>query len=225
MIVQGKESTFGEPVPRSAGCEGSQKVIAVYGPDGEIITMSNLPKGLHSVWRWKNKAMILAAVHGGLVTMEEVARCYGFTKKELMEWAARVRTQGFSGLRVDALDNEPTEGYYFTKKGGFRPKRATLSGFHTARGLDIDFAKGLVWVHGGMVHLTGNELAIVDLLVAAEGAVVSHQQFFAHLYGDSPRPSHKILSVYMVHLRKKLHPVFVVQSVKGRGYHYVKQPL
>ena len=72
-----------------------------------------------------------------------------------------------------------------------------------------------------MVHLTGKEYAILELLVLRKGMVLTKEAFLNHLYGGMDEPEMKIIDVFICKLRKKLAQAGadnLIGTVWGRGY-------
>jgi hypothetical protein len=76
----------------------------VYGPDGEVLTINDLPS-LHGRWTIKRKAQLVAAVEGGLVTLDEVYKRYHLQAEEFLSWQGTLKTDGLPGLRVSKLQH------------------------------------------------------------------------------------------------------------------------
>jgi two-component system, cell cycle response regulator CtrA len=78
-----------------------------------------------------------------------------------------------------------------------------------------------VTVDGNLVHLTGKEYSILELLVLRKGMVLTKEAFLNHLYGGMDEPEMKIIDVFICKLRKKLAQAGVgslIGTVWGRGY-------
>jgi len=78
-----------------------------------------------------------------------------------------------------------------------------------------------VLADGQMVHLTGKEYAILELLVLRKGMVLTKEAFLNHLYGGIDEPEMKIIDVFICKLRKKLAQAGagnLIGTVWGRGY-------
>ena len=78
-----------------------------------------------------------------------------------------------------------------------------------------------VVVDGQVVHLTGKEYAILELLVLRKGMVLTKEAFLNHLYGGMDEPEMKIIDVFICKLRKKLALAgadHLIGTVWGRGY-------
>ncbi len=87
--------------------------------------------------------------------------------------------------------------------------------------LSLDIGAKEVAVQGHMVHLTGKEYAILELLLLRRGTVLSKENFLDHLYGGMDEPDSKIIDVFVCKLRKKLQvagAANVIGTVWGRGY-------
>lgn len=73
---------------------------AVTGPLGEALSRADLPPSNTSRWVVRRKAVVVAAVNGGLLTVAEACQRYGLTLEELASWQRAVEREGMSGLRV-----------------------------------------------------------------------------------------------------------------------------
>ena len=78
----------------------------VVGPLGEPLTAEQLPPPSTSRWVVRRKAEVLAAVNGGLLTIEEACQRYALTIEELSLWEEAVRRSGVRGLRVRHLQRD-----------------------------------------------------------------------------------------------------------------------
>jgi len=72
----------------------------VIGPDGERMTLEDLPAATTRRWVPRRKARVVAAVEGGLITREEAAARYEITDEEYESWRTQLRGYGLRGLRV-----------------------------------------------------------------------------------------------------------------------------
>ncbi|MGH9439458.1 MAG: response regulator transcription factor CtrA [Terriglobia bacterium] len=87
--------------------------------------------------------------------------------------------------------------------------------------LELNFDSKEVSVHGTLIHLTGKEYAILELLALRRGFVLTKEAFLNHLYGGMDEPEMKIVDVFVCKLRKKLAIAGVtdlIGTVWGRGY-------
>lgn len=87
--------------------------------------------------------------------------------------------------------------------------------------LELNFDSKEVSVQGTVVHLTGKEYAILELLALRRGFVLTKEAFLNHLYGGMDEPEMKIVDVFVCKLRKKLANAGVtdlIGTVWGQGY-------
>lgn len=75
----------------------------VVGPYGEVLTLENLPPTNTQRWVVRRKAQLVAAVNGGLLTIEEVCQRYSLTLEEFASWQRAMERVGTKGLRVTRL--------------------------------------------------------------------------------------------------------------------------
>jgi hypothetical protein len=54
-------------------------------------------------WVIRRKAEVLAAVHGGLVSLEDVCRRYMLTVEEFLSWQYSIDRHGLAGLRTTRI--------------------------------------------------------------------------------------------------------------------------
>ncbi len=74
----------------------------VIGPDGGVLTPENLPPNNLTRWVARRKAEVIAAVHGGLLTMPQACQRYRLSLEEFMEWERQYKQAGLEGLRASA---------------------------------------------------------------------------------------------------------------------------
>ena len=77
----------------------------VIGPLGEILTRADLPPADTKRWVIRRKAEVVAAVNGGLLTIDEVLERYSLTLEEFASWQRAVERSGMQGLRVTRLQH------------------------------------------------------------------------------------------------------------------------
>ena len=77
----------------------------VIGPLGEPLTLESLPPPSTTRWVPRRKAEVVAAVHGGLLTIDEVCERYDLTLEEFASWQRGVERSGLQGLRVTRLQH------------------------------------------------------------------------------------------------------------------------
>jgi uncharacterized protein DUF1153 len=83
-----------------------QKIRPAYviGPLGEQLTLDMLPPP-KTRWIIRRKAEVVAAVNGGLISMDEACRRYGITIEELASWQRAMDRSGVPGLRVTRIQH------------------------------------------------------------------------------------------------------------------------
>ena len=79
--------------------EGSRPQ-SVIGPLGQPLTLAMLPPPSTKRWIAHRKAELVAAVEGGLLTIEEVCQRYGIALEEFVSWQRGVERLGMRGLWV-----------------------------------------------------------------------------------------------------------------------------
>jgi len=77
----------------------------VIGPLGEPLTLADLPPPETKRWVVRRKAEVVAAVTGGLLTIDEVLARYNLTIEEFASWQRAVDRSGMKGLRVTRLQD------------------------------------------------------------------------------------------------------------------------
>ena len=75
------------------------KVSYVIGPDGSPMTVASLPAANTTRWVPRRKAEVVAAVRGGLISLEEACSRYSLMVDEFMAWRDNVDRYGLPGLR------------------------------------------------------------------------------------------------------------------------------
>jgi hypothetical protein len=77
----------------------------VIGPLGEPLTLDSLPPPETRRWVVRRKAEVVAAVNGGLLTVDEVCDRYSLTLEEFAGWQRAVDRSGMPGLRVTRIQH------------------------------------------------------------------------------------------------------------------------
>lgn len=77
----------------------------VIGPLGEPLTLKSLPPPSTTRWVVRRKAEVVAAVNGGLLTIEEACERYNLTLEEFAGWQRAVDRSGMQGLRVTRIQH------------------------------------------------------------------------------------------------------------------------
>jgi hypothetical protein len=75
----------------------------IIGPTGAPLTLADLPPVDTGRWVIRRKAEVVAAVRGGLLTLEEALARYKLTSEEFLAWQASIEKHGMAGLRTTRL--------------------------------------------------------------------------------------------------------------------------
>ena len=75
----------------------------VVGPDGNPLTRADLPPPETKRWVIRRKAEVVAAVRGGLLTLEEACERYTLTLEEFSAWQKAIEKHGMPGLRATRI--------------------------------------------------------------------------------------------------------------------------
>ena len=75
----------------------------VVGPDGSPLTIADLPSSGTKRWVPSRKAVIVAAVRGGLLSLEEACSRYTLTVEEFLSWQELIERHGLAGLRTSRI--------------------------------------------------------------------------------------------------------------------------
>jgi hypothetical protein len=95
-----------------------EHVPQVSGPD-RMLTIADLPPPNTTRWVARRKAEVVAAVHGGLLSLHDACERYTLTVEEFLAWQNAIDRHGLAGLRATRVQE-----YRHT-----RDKKNVLSGF------------------------------------------------------------------------------------------------
>jgi DNA-binding response OmpR family regulator len=84
--------------------------------------------------------------------------------------------------------------------------------------LTVDRARHRASRGGRSLSLTRKEFGILEMLLAAEGALVSAEELLEHVWDANADPFSNIVSVTMARLRHKLGDPPLIETVVGKGY-------
>lgn len=79
------------------------RVKYVIGPDGSPLTVADLPPSSTRRWVIRRKAEVVAAVRGGLLSLEEACERYTLTVEEFLNWQSAIDAHGLAGLRTTRI--------------------------------------------------------------------------------------------------------------------------
>ncbi|MGV6802323.1 MAG: CtrA inhibitor SciP [bacterium] len=82
---------------------GIKREPYVIGPDGTALTLRDLPPVTTKRWVIRRKAEVVAAVNGGLLSLEQACERYSLTEEEYSSWEAAINKHGMQGLRTTRL--------------------------------------------------------------------------------------------------------------------------
>ncbi len=75
----------------------------VIGPTGKPLTLEDLPAANTQRWVIRRKAEVVAAVQGGLLTLEEACKRYSLSVEEFLSWQQAINQNGLAGLRTTRI--------------------------------------------------------------------------------------------------------------------------
>jgi len=77
----------------------------VLGPTGEPLTLEDLPPTNTKRWVIRRKAEVVAAVRGGLLSLEDACEKYTLSVEEFLSWQRAIDKDGLLGLRVTRVQD------------------------------------------------------------------------------------------------------------------------
>jgi hypothetical protein len=89
-------------------------VMQVIGPRGRRLTLNDLPLPDTTRWVIRRKAEIVAAIGGGLLSLDEACSRYALNSEELRSWQNCFDRFGLAGLRTTRIQ--------FYLRSGAKPK-------------------------------------------------------------------------------------------------------
>ena len=82
------------------GATAQSKTKHVIGPCGDRLTLADLPSPDTKRWVIRRKAEVVAAVRGGLLSLEEACSRYALSSDEILSWEHCIDRFGIAGLRT-----------------------------------------------------------------------------------------------------------------------------
>ena len=79
------------------------RISYVIGPDGSPLTVADLPSPQTKRWVIRRKAEVVAAVRGGLISLEDACSRYKLTVEEFLSWQRSIERHGLPGLRATRI--------------------------------------------------------------------------------------------------------------------------
>jgi hypothetical protein len=86
--------------PQRLNSKGERYVI---GPTGAPLTINDLPPPNTQRWVIRRKAEVVAAVRGGLLSLDDACERYGLTNEEFLAWQQSIDRYGMPGLRTTRI--------------------------------------------------------------------------------------------------------------------------
>ena len=86
------------------------------------------------------------------------------------------------------------------------------------KGITLDPARRTASRDGQFLRLTNKELAVLEVLLAADGAVVSAEELLERAWDEHADPFTNAVRVTMMKLRKKLGRPPLIETIPGAGY-------
>lgn len=160
----------------------------------------------------------LPVIHG-----DEVCRqLAGQQGPVLMLTAARELSERIDGLNLGADD-------YLAKPFAFgelvarvralgRRSRPAHPPLLTRGDLALDTVRRLAYRRGERLELSRKELAVLEILMTADGAVVSTEELLDRAWDENIDPFTNVVRMTMTKLRRRLGDPPVIETVTGSGY-------
>jgi uncharacterized protein DUF1153 len=79
------------------------EVSHIIGLDGQPMTVNDLPPPNTKRWVIRRKAEVVAAVRGGLISLDDACRRYTLSVEEFLSWQKAIDKHGLPGLRATRL--------------------------------------------------------------------------------------------------------------------------
>ncbi|HEY7977092.1 MAG TPA: DUF1153 domain-containing protein [Rhizomicrobium sp.] len=81
----------------------------VMGPNGRWLSLADLPAPDTKRWVPRRKAEVVAAVRGGILSLDDACQRYALTVEEFLSWQRNVERYGLQGLRATHPQNERSD--------------------------------------------------------------------------------------------------------------------
>jgi two-component system, OmpR family, response regulator VanR len=91
-------------------------------------------------------------------------------------------------------------------------------------GLRLDPFRREVYREGRYVALTRKQFAVLEVLIAAEGGVVSAEELLKHAWDENADPFTNAVRITVSGLRKRLGEPWIIATVPGVGYRISTPP-
>ena len=90
----------------------------IVGPNGNVLTIADLPPATTTRWVKRRKAEVVMAVHGGLLSRAEACKRYDLSVEEFSYWELAVKKEAASKAaattspRRQKVDQRPGTRYF-----------------------------------------------------------------------------------------------------------------
>ncbi|WP_373085539.1 DUF1153 domain-containing protein [Sneathiella sp.] len=90
-----------------------RKINRIIGLDGQPMSIHDLPPKDTKRWVIRRKAEVVAAVRGGLISLDDACRRYTLSVEEFLSWQKAIDKHGLPGLRTTRIQEyRPQENFY-----------------------------------------------------------------------------------------------------------------
>ncbi len=162
----------------------------------------------------------LPRVHGDAVC--QTLRAGGSTARILMLTASGTVEDRVAGLNLGADDYLPKPFAFVELLARIRAlgrRRPVAPDLVLERaGVRVDPARHDVSRAGAAIVLTPKELAVLEALLVADGAIVSPETLLDQVWDEHVDPFTNVVRVTIMTLRKKLGTPALIETVVGAGY-------
>jgi len=213
VLVAEDEDLLADSIARGLRWEGMAVDIAVDGADA-------LEKASVSRYDVVILDRDLPRIHGDEVCRQLIHDGRG--ERILMLTAARSVTDRIDGLSMGADDYLPKPfafGELVARVRALARRRdPAMPPLLAARDVVVDTARRLAFRNGTRLPLARKELAVLEVLLAADGAVVSAEELLERVWDDNTDPFTNIVRMTVMKLRRKLGDPPIIETVVGEGY-------
>ena len=100
--VSAAARTNAAPTARPTETENEADWLVDIGP---VLSLDSLPPSQTKRWVIRRKAVVVAAVRAGVISLEEACKRYTLSIEEFLAWQRLVDSHGLPGLRVTRLQD------------------------------------------------------------------------------------------------------------------------
>ena len=86
--------------------------------------------------------------------------------------------------------------------------------------LQLDTSRQQVTISDKAIDLTAFEYRVLEHLMLNADRIVSKNELTEHLYAQDFDRDSNVIEVFVGRLRRKLEPLKLIQTVRGRGYQF-----